>query len=189
MRVRRRRRSLAVVLARTAAIAALGGLGPCADARAAEPPDLFGAYSYSRAGGDGRHGFDVALAFPVAGLRLVVDGAAHYGSRGGLDVSDLALTAGPRIGFRAGRTRPFVQVLAGLDRETAGLRVLDASISESSTGFGLHAEGGIDLALGSRLSLRVAGGYRGRRRDGETGHGFRAGAGLAYRLGAGGGRP
>jgi len=70
------------------------------------------------------------------------------------------LMAGPgfRFGSRGGSVL-FARVLAGLVRDRASIQVLDVSISEGESRFGILAGGGIDFRVAKKLALRAQGDY------------------------------
>jgi opacity protein-like surface antigen len=147
----------------------------------AEPGDLFGGYSFERsksAGGPSvnRHGWNVSAAVPLTGpVSLVADAGGHYGSSEGVDTRQLTLMGGPRVSFlRGDKYSPFVQALFGLWRETASVKVLDVTISESENRLGMLFGGGLDVKVGGQWLVRVGGGY-------ERSC-FRAGVGAAWRF-------
>ena len=151
------------------------------------PGDLFAGYSYEHTSGDNavsRHGWHAAAAFDLTGsISLVADAAGHYGSSQGVDTRQLTLMAGPRFWYvRGERYSFFAHALAGLVRETASVRVLDITISESENRLGLLSGAGLDVKLGGRWALRVGGDYVWSTKDGNSRGGFRAGLGAAYRF-------
>ena len=151
------------------------------------PGHLFGGYSYEHTSGDdslSRHGWDAAAAVDLTGsISLVADAAGHYGSSLGVDTRQLTLMAGPRFWYvRGERYALFAQALAGLVRETASVRVLDVTISESENRLGLLSGAGLDVKLGGRWALRVSADYVWSTKDGASRGGFRAGVGAAYRF-------
>lgn len=175
---------------RTTTITALGLLWlalPVAGAAG----DLFGGYSFERASGSesaaavSRHGWNASLAVGLAGpLALVADASGHYGSSDGVDRDQLTLMGGPRVSFlRGGRASPFVHALFGLLRETAGIKVLDITISEEENRFGMLFGGGLDVRVAARWSVRLEGDYERSSKDGDSQNGFRACVGAVYRFG------
>jgi hypothetical protein len=153
----------------------------------AQPGDLFGGYSFARESGDdalSRHGWNAAAAVDLTGsISLVADAAGHYGSSQGVDASQLTLMAGPRFWYvRGERYSAFAHALAGLVRETASVKVLDVTISESENRLGLLSGAGLDVKLGGRWALRVGADYVWSTKDGSSRGGFRAGLGAAYRF-------
>ena len=165
----------------------MAGLAFLALAGPGHAGDLFGGYSYEHTSGDNavsRHGWNAAASFDLTGsISLVADAAGHYGSSQGVDTSQLTLMAGPRFWYvRGERYSVFAHALAGLVRETDSVRVLDISISESETRFGLLSGLGLDVKLGGPWALRVGGDYVWSTKDGSSHGGFRAGVGAAYRF-------
>jgi opacity protein-like surface antigen len=91
--------------------------------------------------------------------------------------------AGPRFSFQRGdKYSPFVQALAGLLRETASVKVLDVTISESENRLGFLLGGGLDVKAGARWAVRLSGDYERSSKDGVSRSGFRAGLGAAWRF-------
>ena len=138
-----------------------------------------------------RHGANLALGVrlfgPVAGF---VDTSAHWGGDASLGSSDLTAMAGPGVRFgKPGRSVVFARVLAGLVRDRWSVSVLDVSISESMSRFGLLAGGGVDFPVAKRLALRAQADYLWNdvppedEFAGLTSSGFRASAGIVYRFG------
>jgi hypothetical protein len=149
--------------------------------------DLFGGYSYEHTSGDdavSRHGWNASADVDLTGsISLVADGAGHYGSSQGVDTTQLTLMAGPRFWYvRGERYSVFAHALAGLVRETASVRVLDVTISESENRLGLLSGVGLDVKLGGRWALRVGADYVWSTKDGNSRGGFRAGVGAACRF-------
>ena len=136
--------------------------------------------------GETMHGWHTALAWGVWGrIGLLLDVSGHLGSDAeGTDVSLLSVMAGPRFTFGDGRFRPFVHVIGGIVRSKASISVFDIEISESTTDFGGAAGGGVDVGLGDRWALRVAGDYRVVKIDDETVSDPRFSAGVVYRFGS-----
>lgn len=123
--------------------------------------DLFAGYSFARLGDAGRHGANLAAGFDLFGpVDGFVDASAHWGSSEGVDTDDLTLMAGPGVRFgKRGGTIVFARALAGIVRDRASIAVLDVDISESRTGFGLVAGGGLDFRITRTLALRAQGDY------------------------------
>ena len=122
--------------------------------------DLFAGYSFAKIGDVNRNGANLALGFDLGPLSGFVDTSAHWGSQEGVGLHDLTLMAGPGVRFgKRGGTVFFVRALAGLVRDEASISVLDVSISEGTTGFGLLAGGGLDFRVASKLALRLQGDY------------------------------
>jgi len=185
---------LPVVLA---ALVALAAPGAAAERQGA---DLFAGYSFAQIGDVGRHGGNAALGFDLFGpIDGFVDASAHWGSSEGVSLSDVTLMAGPGVRFgHRGRTVFFVRVLAGLVRDRASITVLDVDISESHSGFGLLAGGGVDVPITQTLAVRAQADYllwnpgQGEVNclaigcptgDSDWASGFRASAGIVFRFG------
>jgi hypothetical protein len=183
MRKERRVGTVRVVVA----AAALGVVAPAgADARDIPRAEGSGAYSYGRAGDEGLHGWSATLGYNLSRwLEVEAEVSGHYGGYGnGTDLGRLSLLAGPRVNFRAGRTTPFVRVLAGAVRTSSGITVQDVSITARETDLGGAAGAGVDIGVGRRWGLRLQGDYFVVRSGGETTGDPRASVGLSYRLGA-----
>jgi opacity protein-like surface antigen len=148
--------------------------------------DLFFGPSYVRVEGESLYGGEVAYSrYFGASFGAVLDASYHVGSNEGLDLSELNLLAGPRYAFnRSGSPSFFVQALVGLRRDSSSFKVLDVSISENQSRFGIAAGGGVDIRLSPKWAVRVAGDYLWSKSEGESVDGFRASVGAVYRFGA-----
>lgn len=157
-------------------------------AAAGEPlgTNLFLGYSFARLNEVDRNGAQAAVDFhlfgPIAGF---ADASAHWGSDAGVSLNDTMLMAGPgfRFGSRGGSVF-FARVLGGLVRDRASIQVLDVSISEGESRFGILAGGGIDFRVAKKLALRAQGDYLWSDVSSGQSSGFRASAGVVYRLGS-----
>lgn len=154
-------------------------------ATAGDGPDLAAGYSMLQLDDQTRHGVSGALSFPAFGkVRLWLDAATHEASVDGVDLTTSSLMAGPGLRFGKGRARVFVRAMAGLLRDRASISVFEADISETESGLGVLAGGGVDVRLARRIDLRLQGDYLWRDSEqGESG-GVRGGAGFVYRFGA-----
>jgi hypothetical protein len=168
------------------ALAVLGLALPVAGAAG----DLFGGYSFERSPSSSdpsvsRHGWNASVAIGLVGpLALVADASGHYGSSEGVERDQLTLMGGPRVSFlRGGKASPFAHALFGLLREKAGVKVLDVTISEDESRFGMLFGGGLDVRVASRWAVRLEGDYERSSKDGDTQSGFRACVGAVYRFG------
>jgi hypothetical protein len=188
---------------RAAPLAVLLALALAAGAAAAgegHGTDLFAGYSFAKVDDVSRHGGNAALGFDLFGpIDGFVDASAHWGSVESTSRDDLTLMAGPGIRFgKRGGTLIFARVLAGLVRDRASITVLDVDISESQSGFGLLAGGGVDVRISRKLAGRAQADYLlwspggGEANclaigcptgDGNWASGFRASAGIVYRFG------
>ena len=154
---------------------------------AAAAGDVAGGYSFERTNGDdavSRHGWNVSAAMGLTGsISLVADAGGHYGSSEGVDTRQLTIMGGPRFYYlRSSRYSLFAQFLAGLLRETASVKVLDVTISESESRLGILSGAGLDVKAGGRWSVRLSGDYEWSTKDGDGRSGFRAGVGAAWRF-------
>jgi opacity protein-like surface antigen len=166
-----------------------------ASAQDASKGDVFAGYSLlvtegetdvELAQGDSRrmHGWHAALGWGLSGsFGLLLDVSGHYCTVQGTDVSALSVMAGPRFTFGGGRLRPFVHAIGGAVRSKQGISVFEVDISESSTGFGGAAGGGVDIGFADRWAVRLAADYRVVSKDDETVSDPRFSAGVAYRFG------
>ena len=118
--------------------------------------DLFAGYSFAKFEDVNRHGGNLALGFDLFGpIDGFVDASAHWGSADSTSRDDLTLMAGPGVRFgKRGKTLVFARVLAGLVKDRASITVLDVDISESRSGFGLLAGGGVDVPITRALAVR-----------------------------------
>lgn len=154
-------------------------------AAAGDGPDLAAGYSMLQLDEQTRHGVSGALSFRAFGkVRLWLDGATQKASVEGVDLTTSSLMAGPGLRFGKGRTRVFVRAMAGLLRDRASISVFEADISETESGLGVLAGGGVDVRLARRIDLRLQGDYLWRDTDQGDGGGVRAGAGFVYRFGS-----
>lgn len=151
--------------------------------------ELFGGYSlFRRSGDDHRHaqGWNAAVGWDLRGpLAVALDVSSHYGSSNGTTDGQLTVALGPSLRLaRRSRVRPFLHVLVGLARTSSGIKVFDVSISESHTGPGGLAGGGVDVQVGERWALRaLQAELLVRRAEGATEKGLRLSAGAVYRFG------
>jgi opacity protein-like surface antigen len=147
--------------------------------------DLFFGPSYIHVEGESLYGGEVAYAhYFGSSLGAVLDASYHIGSSEGLDLSELNLLAGPRYAFnRSGSWSFFAQALFGLRRDSTSFKVLDVTVSEGGTRFGIAAGGGVDIRLSPKWAVRVGGDYLWSKSEGESVNGFRASAGAVYRFG------
>jgi opacity protein-like surface antigen len=163
-----------VVLASTPAMAADG---------AVPKAELFGGYSYTRDGGQGLHGGEVALSVKLTPwIAAEADVSAHYGREPGLSTSRLFFMGGPRFTYRAGRVAVFTRYLAGGVRSRAGITVLGVDITENRTDFAMAFGGGVDVGVSERWAVRAQADYAFSRADGGTDREPRISAGAVYRF-------
>ena len=177
-------------------VAALGSTS--AAAQDAWKNDVFAGYSMLVVGGSGCedcendavgentfHGWNAALGWGLSRrLDLVLDVSGHSGQDLiGDDVDVLSVMAGPRFVFGGGRLRPFLHVIGGVVRSSAGINIFEVNITESATDLGGAAGGGLDIGFGDRWALRLAGDYRAVKTDADTATDPRFSAGVVYRFG------
>ena len=161
------------------ALVALSG----APALAADAPDLFGGYSYTKNGDRGLHGGEASL-----GLRLTpwisveADVSAHYGSALGTHTSRLFFMGGPRFTYRRHAFTIFTHYLAGGARSRSGLTVLGVDIAETRTDLAMAFGAGVDVGISEHWAVRAQGDYALIRADGTTEKEPRFSAGFAYRF-------
>jgi outer membrane protein with beta-barrel domain len=140
-------------------------------------------YSYGRSDDESLHGWTASLSVRITGsLSAVGEVTGQYGTVEGTDVSRLALLAGPRFTFGRGSARPFVHLLLGAVRNSAGITVQGVSISENETDFGGAAGGGADIGRG-RWAARLQVDYLLVKADDETRGDPRASVAVVYRFG------
>lgn len=181
------------------AVAVLALAAPLAAAER-QGTDFFAGYSFAKLDDVSRHGGNAALGFDLLGpIDGFVDASAHWGSVESTSRDDFTLMAGPGVRFgKRGGTLVFARVLAGLVKDRALITVLDVDISESRSGFGLLAGGGVDVRITGTLAVRAQADYLfwspggGEANclaigcptgDGDWASGFRASAGIVYRFG------
>jgi hypothetical protein len=155
-------------------------------AAAADVPkaELFAGYSHARHDGLETDGFEAELDLSLGGsFGVEVSAARHYKSELGTSLSWTSLFAGPRYAWRRERVTPFVHVLGGVVRSSAGLDVFDVSIRETETDPGGAVGAGLDFAVGNRWAVRLQGDYVLRRSGSETEGDPRASIGVVFRAG------
>lgn len=161
--------------------------------------DVFGGYSYvhynqSQSGGNVtanlNGGVGAVAVYPSKWLGFVADfggykiGSIKQGSAS-LPVSGTVIDYlfGPRIRFGTGAVTPFAQVLFGgvrhgdITTSNAGACSPAAApcvTAASDNGFGMAAEGGIDVKVAKHLALRGQAGYLMTRFSQDTGSGTQA---------------
>lgn len=161
--------------------------------------ELATGYSYIRIEGSDLHGWNVSLAGNVnRNLGIVVDVAGNYNSEEStigtaITSSDLTLTsvmAGFRVSERShGIFTPFAHALFGMVRVNADLTVNQSGTTPSTstndvTGFSTAIGGGLDIAIGQRVALRLfQGDYLLIRSDGFKREGARISTGIVWRFG------
>ena len=97
-----------------------------------------------------------------------------------LDLSVHNFMGGPRFGAPLGRVTPFGQILFGSARAAASA----LGENESESAFAWQPGGGVDIAMGRGVALRVQGDYRSITSDGETTGQVRFAAGVAFGFGS-----
>ena len=159
--------------------------------------ELATGYSYIRIEGSDLHGWNVSLAGNVnRNLGIVADVAGNYNSEESTvgtatTASDLTLTsvmAGFRVSERShGIFTPFAHALFGMTRVNADLTVSGPTPSTSTndvTGFSTALGGGLDIAIGQRVALRLfQGDYLIIRSEGFKHEGARFSTGIVWRFG------
>jgi len=147
--------------------------------------DAFAGYSMLAADGDAWHGWQVGVGRRMSGrLGFVLDLSGHHGSSdGGEEIDVLSLMAGPRLTLGGGRLRPFVHAVAGVVRTKSGIGIFEVDITETSSGVGGAAGGGLDVGFGERWAIRLGSDYRIVRRDDQTVSDPRFSAGIVRRFG------
>lgn len=137
--------------------------------------------------------FTTGWAASVAGyltpwFSLVGEVGGHYKtfteSGVDVDVKFHSLLGGVRLGARGSRAMLFAQVLAGGTRGTAGVSVGTLSESESVQRFTIQPGIGVDVALGSRVGIRLQGDYRSVQDGSKWFAQYRGAAGLVFSFGS-----
>ncbi|MCG6928242.1 MAG: hypothetical protein LJF30_23400 [Acidobacteria bacterium] len=150
----------------------------------APAPDLFGGYSYTRAGEAGLHGWHVAGSYPLrTSLRLVGDLSGHYGSFAQADLGQLTFMAGARWIWAKGRFVPFAEVLLGGTRTKTSVALPGGSISDSDTDWGLALGGGLDYRVTGPWAARAQVDLLVLRAEGAWESDPRLSLGVVYRIG------
>jgi hypothetical protein len=150
----RARRALAVLTLGLVTSVADAATRPAAKAPSAAP-DVFGGFSYTKAGEASLYGVGLSGSYPLGPmLSLVLDLSGHDGSFAGADLSQLGLMAGVRWKAKSGRLRPFAEGLLGGVRTSASVDVGGASVSDSHSDWGFAFGGGVDYRLKGRWWLR-----------------------------------
>jgi outer membrane protein with beta-barrel domain len=135
-------------------------LASAAGAQESPRADLFAGYSLVHTSDASLHGAEAALAYHFSGLlAAVLDLDWHTHTVEGVDHTTSAVLGGLRATFGRGSARPFVHALAGAVRAEDSIGVFEQTISESHTGFGGAAGGGLDVG-GSKLAVRAQADYR-----------------------------
>jgi len=146
--------------------------------------ELFGGYSYFRAGdaGTGLNGGDFSIAENVnRWFGGALDLSSHHGSFAGSGVNVTTIAYGPVFSYRRDpRFTPFFHVLLGAVRGSSGY----LGISLPDTEFAITGGGGVDVKLGKHLAVRVIqADYISSHFLSKTQNNFRLSAGLVFRFG------
>jgi opacity protein-like surface antigen len=146
--------------------------------------EVFGGYAFTGSDDTNLHGFDAALAWNLGGsLGVVFDLSGHYATVDGVDVSRQFLLAGPRFSRRGDGLSLHAHLLVGVVRTSAGIEVLDVSISEKSSDLGGTVGAGLDVKVAGSWAVRLQGELAVIKGDGETATEPRASLGIVYRAG------
>lgn len=122
-----------------------------------ETADIFGAYSYIRAGEAGLKGWHLSASFPFRrSISLVADLSGHYGSFAGADLSQLTLMVGGRRYWHSGPLRPFAELLVGGVRHKASFATPDGTLTSTGTDLAVSPGIGADYRLTRAWSARAA---------------------------------
>lgn len=163
---------VAVLLLAAPAIAADG---------TAPKAELFGGYSYTKAGDQSLHGGEASLALRLTRwIAVEADVNAHYGSELGISTSRLFFLGGPRFTYRSRSVSVFTHYLAGGARSRAGITILGIDITESRTDFAMAFGGGLDVRMSDRWAIRAQADYAFIRSDGATEREPRFSAGAVF---------
>ena len=144
--------------------------------------EIFGGYSFLRAGGDSNlHGWNAALTYNLnrwAGLKVDADG--HYLSESGVSVSQHEVMAGPQFSLRNKPVTLFTHALVG----TSYLSVGGGGESGSAKAFALALGGGVDLNVSKRVAFRVVqADYLLTHFGSQNQNNYRAATGIVFRFG------
>lgn len=137
-------------------------------------------YSYFRegfTGGASTHGGTASgAAYFNNWFGVVGDFGAYHFSQSGVTANTYTFLGGPRLSANRGKSiSPFVQVLVGGDRLTAG--------GGSAHGFAGSAGGGVDLAVSRHIAIRPQFDYMALRFANNTTHSARASISIVFRFG------
>ena len=145
--------------------------------------DVSAGDSFFRSGGVNLNGFNTTAAYNANDwFGVVGDLGVYHGSPGGVGVTALTYTFGPRFSVHTSdKFVPFAQALVGGSHISASF----GGLSGSTNPFTFIVGGGADVALSSsgRVSLRPEFDYVGLRAGGATGNGFRISAAIVYHFG------
>jgi opacity protein-like surface antigen len=131
--------------------------GPKPAAKSPERADVFGGYSFVRAGSAHLNGWQVSASLPFRrSLSLVGDLSGHYGSFAGADLSQTELMVGARRYWHRHRIRPFAELLAGGVRHKASIVAGDTTLSSTGTDLGVSPGVGADYRLTRSWAARAA---------------------------------
>ena len=111
--------------------------------------EIFGGYSLVSSNDLDQtgQGFAAALEGNITGMFGIVGEFGYYDFDGG---KAYTFMGGPRIGYRAGKVRPFGHALFG------GTNLSADAVDSSETYFSMALGGGLDFAVNQVLSIRPA---------------------------------
>jgi len=148
--------------------------------------DISAGYSFLRVGGTGGanlNGFSTSFAYNANDwFGIAGDIGVYHGSPGGVSVTGLTYTFGPRFTYRkSDHFMPFGEALFGASHASASA----GGLSGSSNPFTYALGGGAELPLGSSHSwaLRPEAEYVGLRANGATANCVRISVGIVYHIG------
>lgn len=142
----------------------------------AETPqaEVYAGYGLLHDTGITAHGFQAALEgnindfFSIVGefgfatkditdeANLLLDIFGISGTVDDADLRSFTFLAGPRIGYRAEKVRPFAHVLFGIHRIGGSFTVDGSSESGYLNNFGMALGGGMDVVVNDTISIRPA---------------------------------
>ena len=148
----------------------------CIPALAQDVPqvEIYGGYGLVHDTGMTLHGFQAAVEgnvnqyFSIVGefgygqkditeeANFLIDLLGIEGSVDNADLKNLTFLAGPRVGYRTERVRPFAHVLFGIHRLSGSATAGEESISEHLNNFGIAFGGGVDVVVNDTISIRPA---------------------------------
>ena len=165
-------------------VALLALVGLPASAQEFPKGEIFGGFSYARAGTEvNAYGWQVSISEnPHRKVGLTADFGGQYKGFGGVTASAYEFLFGPRYTARGKDLTGFVHGLIGgaTVRGTVGGR------AQSADGFAMGFGGGVDANVNENIAIRIIqADYIPTRIGGSWGHSFRLGAGVVIKIGRG----
>ena len=147
--------------------------------------DISAGYSFLRVGGTGGanlNGFNSSFTYNANDwFGIAGDIGVYHASPGGVSVTGLTYTFGPRLTYRkSDHFMPFGEALFGASHASA----TGGGLTASGNQFTYILGGGVELPLGSHnWALRPEADYVGLRASGATVNCFRISVGIVYHIG------